>query len=74
MLPVWDEGNHTNWPITNFKILHIVIAGNGISPIDVDFEFNAIIMGDADHLCQMFEIKYADRHITKINDNAKNVL
>lgn len=45
-----------------------------MSPMDVDFEFNAIIMGDADHFCHMFDMKYADRIITKMNASPKNVL
>lgn len=55
-------------------MLHIVTAGNGISLIDVDFEFNAMMMGVADHFCQMFEMKYPDKIMTKMNDKAKNVL
>lgn len=62
------------WNKSGLKKLQIVTAGKGISPIDVDLEFNAIIMGVADHLYQTFDIKYADRIITKIKDNPKNVL
>lgn len=72
---IWNRINWIPCLITLQTVnSHIVTAGKGISVTGVDFEFNAMIIGVADHLYQTFEMKYPDRIVTKIKDSTKNVL
>lgn len=55
-------------------MLQMVTAGNGNSFSGVETEFNVMMIGDADHLIQSFDMKYTDNASTEQNEKAKNDL
>lgn len=52
----------------------IILPGNGKSVIEVDIALNVIMIGDADHFIQTFDIKYADNNNTSKKVITKNPL